>query len=127
MSETKRDWTIAEIEGWIANSTFTMFPAIPAMIARDPPEAEAPGWAEKTILWFCGDSDPNMRAYAMEAIGQLALKLGRLEDEPKIRSIIALGLTNAHAEIRVSAAKAAADLATALGWTFPPRPSRSGP
>jgi hypothetical protein len=91
---------------------------IPIALSLDPPEEEAPGYAEAVCLALGAHAHPNVRGNAILGFGHLARTAGVIRDADAVRAAVAAGLGDKDEYVRGQAHAAADDLGHFLGWRF---------
>lgn len=91
---------------------------IPIALSLDPPEEEAPGFAEAVCLQLAGHAHPNVRGNAILGFGHLARTAGVIRDEARVRACVEAGVRDEDDYVRGQAQSAASDLGHFLGWGF---------
>jgi hypothetical protein len=87
-------WTIPEIEAALEAARTDNLTRITVAASMDPPEDEAPGWAEGICLRLAGHDPPHVRGGALIGFGHLACRAGVIRNESAVRAAVIADLAH---------------------------------
>ncbi|MEZ5936845.1 MAG: hypothetical protein R3C52_01340 [Hyphomonadaceae bacterium] len=111
-------WTIADIERLLEASAddAETLAWIAVCVSMDPPEEDAPGWAERVCLSLADHEDRWVRGAAVLGFGHLARTAGVIHDPVRVRAVVDAGLKDPEPHVNGHATSALDDLSHFLGW-----------